>query len=62
MYLECYFVPSLAELNTLYVMYMVCYFVPNLAELNTLYVMYLECYFQNNILNTLHMMCLVMLG
>jgi hypothetical protein len=33
MYLECNFVPNLAELNTLYVMYMVCYFVPNLAEL-----------------------------
>ena len=36
MYLECYFVPNLAELNTLYVMYLECYFVPNLAELNTL--------------------------
>ena len=33
MYLECYFVPNLAELNTLYVMYMECYFVPNLAEI-----------------------------
>ena len=33
MYLECYFIPNLAELNTLYVMYLECYFVPNLAEL-----------------------------